>query len=49
MIDPKETLKDSLYQSIINYGTTDKRTVKLSQALDIQIVAEQRLLMSARY
>lgn len=43
--DSKETLQEKLYKSILIYGQTDKRTVELSQALDVLVVAEQRVLM----
>lgn len=45
MIESKEILQNKLYESILIYGTTDKRTVELSQALDVIVVAEQRALM----
>lgn len=43
--ESKKTLQEKLYESILIYGKTDKRTVKLSQALDVIVVAEQRALM----
>jgi hypothetical protein len=44
MNDSKEILQQKLYESILNHGGTDKRTVEISQALDIIVAAEQRAL-----
>lgn len=44
MVDSKEILKDKLYESILLYGTTDKRTLELSQRLDPYMVSEQKAI-----
>ena len=44
MVDSKEILKDKLYKSILLYGTTDKRTLELSQRLDPYMVSEQKAI-----
>lgn len=40
----KENLIDKLNESILRYGTMDKRTIELSQKLDPYIVLEQRAI-----
>ena len=44
MVDSKESLKDKLYESILLYGTIDKRTIELSQRLDPYMVSEQKAI-----
>lgn len=44
MDDSKEILQQKLYESILNYGGTDKRTVKISQSLDIIVAEEQKAI-----
>ena len=42
MEELKEQLYKELYLSIANYGLTDKRTVELSQKLDLVVVREMK-------
>lgn len=45
MSESKEILQEKLNKSISKYGTTDKRTIKISQKLDPYMAAEQRAIM----
>jgi len=44
MKESKEVIQEKLYESILIYGTTDKRTIELSQKLDPYIVYEQKAI-----
>jgi hypothetical protein len=41
-VSEREYLEKKVVESMFQYGGSDARTVKLSQALDIIVVAEQK-------
>lgn len=45
MNETKETLKEELDKCISTYGTSDKRTLEVSQKLDAYMVIEQRTII----
>lgn len=38
----EEKLREKLNDYVLRYGTTDKRTIEVSQQLDIYMVKEQK-------